>query len=109
LFGRRLKNRTVSVVFARRTESKALNNAYRKKNKPTNVLSFPSQVRGELGDIIITPEIARAESREQGIGFSAYTAFLFVHGLLHLLGYTHDSRRGERIMAHRTAQILNTK
>lgn len=109
MFGRELGNRTVGVVFVSRAASKKLNRAYRGKNKPTNVLSFPARAPGELGDIIIAPEIARAESREQDSGFSAYVAFLFAHGLLHLLGHTHESERAERIMEHSTAQILNTK
>ena len=79
-------------------ESQALNREYRGKDKPTNVLSFPSELpeevldslpREPLGDIIICVPVVFAEAAEQGKAARDHWAHLTVHGVLHLLGFDH--------------------
>lgn len=108
-FGRLARNRSVSVVFVSPAASKKLNAAYRLKPHPASVLSFASAERDELGDIVICPELARAHARAAGVGFWEYVARLFVHGLLHLLGFEHHSEREERRMEEVAGKMLNTK
>jgi probable rRNA maturation factor len=93
----------VSVRFAGNEEVKALNAAWRGKDKATNVLSFPmveaeqlpSLARtdgGEvlLGDIVLAEELCAAEAEEKGVGMCGHAAHLVVHGMLHLLGCDHE-------------------
>ena len=75
------KKYSLSLVFINAVESRKINFAYRKKDKPTNVLSFP--LDKNCGEIFICPEIAKKEGLSVG--------FLFIHGLLHLKGMEHGS------------------
>ncbi len=82
-------------------EGAALNQRYRGKPGPTNVLSFPfeappglppeaaAELAGQLGDLAICAPVLRREAAEQGKPLTAHTAHLLVHGTLHLLGYDH--------------------
>ena len=93
----------VSVKFAGDDEVRALNAAWRGKDKATNVLSFPMVEPGSirslpgaapgeilLGDVILARGICLREAEEKGIPFSDHAAHLVVHGTLHLLGYDHQ-------------------
>lgn len=108
-FSSKLRATSVSVVFVSKRESKKLNATYRGRRKPTNALSFASTQSGELGDIVICPALARKEARAAHQGFGEYVRYLFVHGLLHLLGFDHRSARAEQRMERTAARILNTK
>jgi probable rRNA maturation factor len=97
------------VVDAR--ESRALNRAWRGKDKPTNVLSFPAGnviadgVR-ELGDIVICTQVVAAEARAQGKPSAAHWAHMVVHGILHLLGYDHVQARQAVVMERTETRVL---
>jgi probable rRNA maturation factor len=88
----------VSIRLVEAEESQALNLQYRGKDKPTNVLSFPSDLpeavldglpREPLGDIIICVPVVYAEAEEAGKTSQAHWTHLTVHGILHLLGFDH--------------------
>ncbi len=88
----------VTVRIVSPEESRALNEQYRHKDKPTNVLSFPFEVPQEiaealgdayLGDLVICAEVVRKEAKEQHKPLEAHWAHMVVHGLLHLQGYDH--------------------
>lgn len=75
-------------------EIQALNQAYRNKNQPTNVLSFSSDLPKEieevvLGDVVICVEVVQEEAKTQGKTFEHHLTHMCVHGVLHLLGYDH--------------------
>jgi len=106
LFNKKIKNKTVCLVFESELAIKKLNAKYRGKNKPTNVLSFESMQTDELGDIIICPKVARKQSKEMRVGFSWWVSYLFVHGLLHLIGYDHKTKSEENEMDLLTKKIL---
>ncbi len=109
LFGSRVAGAAASVVFVSAAASRKLNREYRSKDAPTNVLSFASLDRAEIGDIIIAPSVAREEARQMGRTFDEHVAYLFVHGLLHFLGFAHSSPTEERRMEAASEKILNTK
>ncbi|OFW14544.1 MAG: rRNA maturation RNase YbeY [Acidobacteria bacterium RIFCSPLOWO2_02_FULL_67_21] len=83
---------TVAVVPDRRVHT--LNRRYRRKNRPTDVLSFPSAEPGHLGDIVIAAGVARRQAREAGHPITTEVRVLALHGLLHLLGYDHERDAG---------------
>jgi len=80
----------VSVAFVGDRRMRALNRAYRGKDVPTDVLSFPSGERAFLGDIVIATGVARRQARAAGHSFGTEARVLALHGLLHLLGYDHE-------------------
>lgn len=83
------KKYSLSLVFIGDTRSRTLNRTYRGKNKPANVLSFPlSKTEGE---IFINPVQARREIKKFATPYQKLIGFLFIHGLLHLKGYSHSS------------------
>jgi probable rRNA maturation factor len=71
-----------------------LNRTYRRKDYATDVLSFPAEDSSALGDIVIATGVARRQAREQGHSLATEYRVLALHGLLHLLGYDHESDDG---------------
>jgi probable rRNA maturation factor len=94
---------TIRVVGA--AESRKLNRTWRRKDKPTNVLSFAAEAP-VLGDLAICAPVVAREAREQGKSPSAHWAHMVVHGVLHLLGYDHENDRDAQRMEAREANIL---
>jgi probable rRNA maturation factor len=85
----------VNIYVTSSVEMQDLNRRYRRKNKPTDVLSFPSGVPGVVGDIAISLEIADANAVELGHSLATEVKILILHGLLHLAGYDHEADKGE--------------
>mgnify|MGYP001188144176 FL=1 len=86
----------LTVRFASEQEMTTLNERYRQKSGPTNVLSFPAQEtlpdgRTLLGDVVVCAAVLRAEAEAQRKPLQAHTAHLLIHGVLHLEGYDHES------------------
>ena len=88
---------SISFLLTSNSEIKLLNQKYRNNNKPTNVLSFPMNEKIEnknyLGDVVISCEKIIDESYEQNIKKYKYLSKMTIHGVLHLLGYKHDTDR----------------
>lgn len=90
------KDAELTVRFVDPEEITYLNTTYRKKDQPTNVLAFPSELPAEiqlecplLGDVIICPDVLLAESKELNKTLEAHWTLILIHGILHLLGYDH--------------------
>src|SRR5262245_14395943 len=104
----------VCVVLADDALLRSLNRSYRGKDAPTNVLSFPIQGPpggGELrhlGDVVLAAETIGKEAAEQGVAPVHHLQHLVVHGLLHLLGFDHDTTARAEAMERLEAQILAT-
>lgn len=105
----------VSIAIVDIDEIARLNEQYRKKEGPTDVLSFPCDevaaavVEGEsltLGDVILSPEVAEANARELGNTIEDELNLLVVHGVLHLLGYDHIEDDDAVVMQAREKSIL---
>jgi probable rRNA maturation factor len=102
--GRDRRELTLRIVGP--AESRALNRRYRKKDKPTNVLSFPYGDPGVLGDVVICAAVVAREAREQGKQPAAHWAHMVVHGVLHLLGFDHIRAADAKVMERRERAIL---
>jgi probable rRNA maturation factor len=97
----------VSVSFLSSDAIRTLNRDYRNMDSETDVLSFPGFAGSPaLGDIVICLEVAERQAQEYGHSFERELAFLAVHGLLHLLGYDHDTPEGEAAMCAAQEEIL---
>jgi probable rRNA maturation factor len=96
----------LSVALADDAEVQRLNREYRAKDKPTNVLSFPAPHGPILGDVIIAYETLVREAGEEGIAVGDHLTHLTVHGLLHLLGYDHETEADAVKMERLETEIL---
>jgi probable rRNA maturation factor len=79
----------LSILFTDDAHIRKLNNRFRGKNKPTNVLSFPQESGPLLGDIVLAFETVGNEAALAGKPVEAHIAHLIVHGFFHLIGYDH--------------------
>lgn len=107
----------VSVVLVDDDYIQELNRTYRGKDMPTDVLSFALNEGEEpeiidapadymLGDIIISLETAQRQAHEFGHGLEREVAYLAVHGMLHLLGYDHETDEDRQVMREQEEKIL---
>lgn len=108
----RFDNVELTIRIVDIEEMTELNQTYRKKQGPTNVLSFRAEVNPEfnlslLGDIIICAPIIQKEADAADIDLLAHWAHMVVHGTLHLIGYDHIVKEEAEVMEAREKQILN--
>ena len=105
-------NHEVSVLLTNDEEIRELNKKYRKIDKPTNVLSFSitsDTIVNELrmiGDIVISKEKILSEAKDQNKTFNDHLAHIVIHGFLHLLNFTHDSKEDSTIMENKEVELL---
>ena len=107
-------NKTINCIFTDNKYIKRLNREYRGRNIPTDVLSF-SFVEGKgnefnigmFGDIYISTKMAEDNAKRYEQDFEAEIKLLFIHGLLHLLGYDDENEDDKRIMRSKEKYYLN--
>ena len=103
------KVQEISIFLTNSEKMRQLNLRFRKKNKPTDVLSFPINIVkkkvGYLGDIAISYEIANKRSKKSNFNYEFDK--MWVHGYLHLLGYDHKKIREYEKMHKLEKKILN--
>src|SRR6478672_13369996 len=94
----------VDILIATNKRLRELNRRFRRKNKPTDVLSFP---RPSGGDIAISAQIARDNAQRFGHSLAIELKILVLHGMLHLAGYDHESDNGRmaRVEARLRSQL----
>ncbi len=108
------ERKEVALLFTDDQSIATINAEWRGKNKPTNVLSFPAPPdmpipEGEprqLGDIVLSFGVIAREAAEQGKTLHDHTAHLIVHGMLHLLGFDHETDAEAGEMERLEASIL---
>jgi probable rRNA maturation factor len=98
--------KSLTILLADDAKLEALNAQFRGKPKPTNVLSFPAGSDAYLGDVAIAYGVTAREAQAAGKSIHDHTLHLAVHGVLHLLGYDHESAREARIMEPLEIAIL---
>ena len=111
----------LSVTFVNNDEIRQINNEYRGKDVPTDVISFAMEELGEgeivinvegapriLGDIIISVERAKEQAADYGHSEERELGFLAIHGFLHLLGYDHMEEDDEKEMSEKQEAILQS-
>ena len=92
---------TLTIRIVSEAESQSLNNQYRKKNEPTNVLSFLINNKPLLGDIILCHSVIKKEALEQKKRIEHHYAHLIIHGYLHFLGFNHTKNDDAVIMENK--------
>lgn len=108
---RKVKNKILgagydlSLVFLGDKKIAEINKKYRAKNKPTNVLAFALDKK--LGEVFIDLPLAFREARSAGQTQKQYLTFLYIHALLHLKGFKHDTKKELKIMNGAEQKWLN--
>ena len=101
-----------SLLVTTADEVQSLNNQYRNKDKPTNVLSFPMESPAEidvslLGDIVLCAPVIKQEAEQQSRSEVSHWAHMVVHGMLHLQGYDHIENDDAEQMEQLEIEILS--
>lgn len=91
----RLSPESFSAVLVSDRRMREFNRRYRRKSGATDVLSFPLEENGYLGDVVISVETARRQARKLGHGLQTELQLLLLHGVLHLMGYDHKADNGQ--------------
>jgi probable rRNA maturation factor len=101
-----LTDRDIELMLTDNAVIRAMNAEHRGVDKPTDVLSFPLEKVPftPLGEIVISVEYARNKASEYGNALDDEIALLFIHGLLHLLGYDHETDNGQ--MRQKEAELI---
>ena len=106
LRGLGLGDAELSILLVSDAEMQRLNRRWRRKDRPTDVLSFPLDTDGLLGDVVISVDTARRQATEQGTTLGREADRLLIHGLLHLLGYDHERSPAEARRMQRRERAL---
>lgn len=97
----------LSILFTGDAEIRELNRTYRSIDKPTDVLSFPTDDAALIGDVVVSLETARRQALDYDATFTEELARLLVHGALHLMGYDHvNGGRQAAKMKNKEAEVL---
>lgn len=96
----------LTILLTTDRHLQALNRSFRKKDMPTNVLSFPSGADDYLGDVAIAYGVTAKEARAGGKSVRDHALHLAVHGVLHLLGFDHVTARQASVMEPAEVRIL---
>jgi probable rRNA maturation factor len=112
-------NTEISIMIVDNNYIQELNFIYRGQNMPTDVLSFAMNEMGEeepdfdfsgevnvLGDIVVSLEKAQEQSQEYGHSLERELGYLIAHGMLHLLGYDHETEQERRLMRQLEEKIM---
>ena len=102
------KDASLAIQLTDDAAQRALNARFRGRDAPTNVLSFPAPANsgGELGDIALALGVCARQAAEQGKPLAHHLQHLTAHGVLHLLGYDHDSDAEAEVMEAKERAIL---
>ncbi|BDL81859.1 rRNA maturation RNase YbeY [Campylobacter jejuni] len=93
-----LSPKDVELVFVDSKEMQEINLEQRKQDKTTDVLSFPLENIDEslpLGSVVINVDLAKEKAKELGHSYEKEISLLFIHAMLHLLGFDHENDNGE--------------
>ena len=110
-----IKNKiSLTVLLSNNKNIKVLNKKFRNKNKPTDVLSFPSEKKFNIkkspyiGDIVISYEFMNEPKTQSNWQFKSNVTKIFIHGFLHLIGYDHIKAKDFKKMLTEEQKIYKT-
>ena len=81
----------LALVFLEKKPAQKINKEFRGKDYATDVLSFESMDPASLGELVMCPEVLKRQAKEHGLTFQKELGYMLLHGVLHLLGYDHET------------------
>lgn len=87
--------RELTLVFLEKRPAKKINFEFRGKDYATDVLSFDSMDDSSLGELILCPEVLKRQAKEHGLTYRLELGYMLLHGVLHLLGYDHETNEND--------------
>lgn len=91
IFSKKTAAKELTLVFLNPPEAKATNRQFRGKNYATDVLSFEGMAADSLGELILCPQVLQKQAREHDLKYQEELGYMILHGVLHLLGYDHET------------------
>jgi probable rRNA maturation factor len=105
---RRIRNRNLlvqkkelTVVFLTSAQMRKINFQFRRKNRPTDILSFRSEDPKSLGELLLCQDVLQKQAKGQKHSLQVETTYMLIHGILHLLGYDHELSVWEEVTMFR--------
>ncbi len=81
----------LTLVFLDKRPAQKLNFEFRQRNYATDVLSFDAMEDSSLGELVMCPEVLKKQAKEHGLSYQHELGYMLLHGVLHLLGYDHET------------------
>jgi probable rRNA maturation factor len=115
---KKLNGKNLNIVFLDQVKAKKMNLAFRGKNYATDILSFGPIEAGELGELVLCPQVIERQAKDHGLSVRAELGYMLIHGCLHLLGFDHEQsekeakrmfRLQDRIFAQMTKKAFTSK
>lgn len=103
-----LNDKSINIILVTSATIQDLNKNYRQKDYATDVLTFPDGYLHHLGDVFVCIPKAQSQALEYEHSFERELGFLVVHGLLHTLGYDHETKEEEELMTKLQTEILDS-
>jgi probable rRNA maturation factor len=91
IFDKSMTKKELTVVFLDPKEAKGMNRQFRGKDYATDVLSFASLSPESLGELVLCPQVLVKQAKEHGLKNREELGYMLLHGILHLLGYDHET------------------
>ena len=88
---KKLAKMELTVVYLDPPAARQLNFQYRQKDYATDVLSFGDKSSDSLGELVICPQVLKKQAKDHGLSYQQELAYMILHGVLHLLGYDHET------------------
>ncbi|HEY8270046.1 MAG TPA: rRNA maturation RNase YbeY [Pseudobdellovibrionaceae bacterium] len=91
IFDKNSASKELTLVFLNPKEAKATNKQFRSKAYATDVLSFDGMSPDSLGELILCPQVLQKQAKVHGLKYQEELGYMILHGILHLLGYDHET------------------
>lgn len=101
------RKQIINIILVTNEKIQSLNKTFRDKDKPTDVLTFPSDELKELGDVFIALNVAIKQAHDYHHSLERELGFLAVHGFLHAIGYDHETEDEAKTMFDLQEKILD--
>ncbi len=92
---KRLDRLDITIVFVSSMKMKQLNHQFRQKDYATDILSFDSTSKDSLGELILCPSVLKKQAKDHQHSLDHEITYMLIHGVLHLLGYDHESTKNQ--------------
>jgi probable rRNA maturation factor len=100
------KSKELTLVFVGRKESEDLNFRFRRKKRPTDVLSFDPLEDHSLGELVLCQPLIVKQAKDHGLTYEEELGYLVLHGMLHLLGFEHETSKASAKKMFRLQDLL---